>query len=252
MKKILLGLLVMGFLSVGLFSMVNAEDDFSVSISSKVWSKYLGATGSIVHNKPVLQTDIFVSLPKGFYFDIWHSMGLDDKKLSSNFGDEMDLTLGWTGSIGKKFYLDVGIAYYDCYPLLRGKNYDAFAPYVEVGKSIELGRFLGTHTLVPFGRLELNLPTGDVDSGTYSYAGLKHVWKISEKLSVKQKADFLYDSGSFGATSGLIGRYESGLSWQIFKKMSVEPINIKTRTPITSIPGHKTEVVIGTGITLYF
>lgn len=251
MKKTIC-LLVMAVLIFGMVSVVEAEDDISVTLSSKVWSKYLGTTGSIVHDKPVLQTDIFVSLPKGFYFDIWHSMGLDDHKLSSNFGDEIDLTLGWTGGIGKKFYLNVGLAYYDCYQLLRGKQFDAFAPFAEVGRPFEVGRFLGTHTIIPFGRLELNFPTGDLDSGIYSYAGIKHAWKISEKLQMKQKADFLYDSGSFGVKSGLIGRYESGLSWQISKKISVEPINIKARTPISSISDRKTEIVFGTGITLCF
>lgn len=252
MKKILLSLLVAVFLSVGLFSTVNAENNFSATVLGKVWSEYLGATGGVIHDKPVFQTDIFVSLPKGFYFDIWHSMGLENSNLSANFGDEIDLTLGWTGKLGEVYYLDTGVMYYDCYPVLEGKNYDAFSPYVEVGRSMELRRFLGTHILVPFGRLEANLPTGDTNSGTYSYAGVKHVWKISEKLQVKQKIDFLHDSGSFGAMSGLIGRYEGRLSWQAFKVMSVEPIAIKARTPISPIPEHKTEIVFGAGVTLYF
>jgi len=250
MKKSNLSLIA--FVVVGiLFTGFNAAtaDNLSVSVSSKVWSKYLGGTGRVALNKPVIQTDIFVSLPKGFYFDVWNSTGLDDSNLSSNFGDEIDWTVGWSGNVIEKTYLDVGLAYYDCYELFRSKEYDAFAPYIEVGRPIELD----SHTLTPFGRVEWNLPVDSlVNSGTYSYAGIKHGWKISKNFLLKQKVDFLYDSGSFGVNSGWIGRYQGELSWQVFRVLSIEPISLKARTPITSMPGHKTETSVGAGATLSF
>lgn len=237
---------------IGLFSIIasqsNAGDDFSVTVSSKVWSEYVGAMGVVVHNKPVLQTDLCLSLPKGFYFDIWHSAGLDDDDLSSNFGDEIDLTGGWTGEIGKNFYLNVGLIYYDIYPLLEGDQLDAFVPFIEAGRNFEVG----SHTIVPFGRLEVNLLTGDTNSGVYLFAGVKHVWKLPADFSIRQKADLFYDSGGFGMIPGLLGRYEGELSWQVSGIISLEPISVRVRTPLDSIPDRETEAAFGAGATLYF
>ena len=98
MKRILILLSVVIIFGV-MVSPAIADNEISVSFSSKLWPRYLGADGTIYHDEPVLQSDIFISLPKGFYFDIWHSVGLDDTDLSSNFGDEgPNFTLGWSGN----------------------------------------------------------------------------------------------------------------------------------------------------------
>lgn len=247
MEKTSVLVILVAIISLGIvIGVVAAEDEISATLSSKVWSNYLGVTGSEIHSGAVLQTDLFISLPRGFYFDIWHSMGLDDTKLSSNYGDEVDYTLGWAGNI-KGLGLDLGLSYYDCFKIFRGSGYDAFVLYSEASKPIQLSR---THLLTPFVRFEFQLPTGDLKNGLYSYAGVKHSWQITPKMTIKQKANLFYDTGAYGMKSGLLGHYEASLSWQLTKYFSVEPLNIKARLPITSFHDErKSDVAFGTGIT---
>jgi len=248
MKKILILLFAIMIFGV-MVSPTTADDEISVSFSSKLWSRYLGADGAIYHDEPVLQSDIFISLPKGFYFDIWHSVGLDDTDLSSNFGDEgPNFTLGWGGS-WNQFGVDLGIAYIDGLPTFKMKQGDSLLPYVELNRKFDI---TDSHSLTPFAKLELLFPLEDGENLGDIFGGLKHNWQLSDKFAVNQKAYLLYDN-SWSPSSAVIGGYNVDLSWSLHDKITFNPLILKATTPLSSVDDErKLETVIGVGFTFHF
>ena len=248
MKKMLVVIFSVMFLGMA-FSPAIASDEISVTFSSKMWSKSLGPDGVIYHNEPVLQSDIFISLPKGFYFDIWHSAGLDDTDLSSNFGDELDFTLGWSGS-WKEFGVDVGVIYIDGLPTFNMKQGDSLMPYVELNKEFD---FADEHLFTPFVRLELLFPLNDENNVGDIFGGFKHSWQLSDRFSIGQKAYLLYDNVVGNSNSTLVGGYGVDLNWDIHEKITFSPLMFKATMPLGSVNGgRKSEVVVGSGLTFHF
>lgn len=250
MKRILMSvftlMVIMGFA----FSLANAEDEkVSVSFSSKVWSRYLGSDSAVVHDEPVLQNDVFVSLANGLYFNVWHSVGLDDTDLSSNFGDELNFTLGWNGNTDK-LGLDMGIIYIDGLPVFEMIQGDSLMPYIELNRGFDI---TDKYSLTPYIKLELLFPlNGDHSSGDI-LGGIKHNWQLFDRFAINQKAYLLYDNGVWGSNDGIIGGYNMDSSWKLSEKLAINPLMLKVTTSVTSLnDGRKTEMVFGTGLTFHF
>lgn len=68
-----------------------------VTLTTAVRPIYLGAQGSIFADKPVSQTDIFLSWKNGFFADVWVSTGADTKP---EFDKELDFIVGYAGARG--------------------------------------------------------------------------------------------------------------------------------------------------------
>jgi len=230
----------------------NGKQDISVTVSSKVYSKYLGShTGSICDDDPSLQNDLFVSLPKGFYLEIWHSVGLDGTGLSSDYGDELDYIIGWKGEV-KEINLDLGAVYIDCVDLFKSPQGDLIIPYLEVNKEFDISE---NHRLTPYVCFEFpySAKGDEFGHGLWTYFGTKHAWQITPKFAFSQKVNLFFDDGACGNDSGLLGQYRCDLSWQISKSTTIDLISIKAITPFTSLSDNrKTEIVYGAGITYRF
>lgn len=249
MKKVLKSMILVIILIACLeVKIASAQENVSITLSSKIWTKYLGTNGFVYHEEPVIQTDLFISLPKGFYVDIWHSVGLDDNNLSSNYGNELDYTLGWSGEI-KGFLFDTGISYFDIYKTFENSGEDIIQPYVVLSKEIPVSNSVFS----PYLKAELPFSAKNSNSkGIYLYAGINHLLELTEKLSVNHEMYFLHDNGAFGLNSGIIGGYNAGLSYNISNHVILEPILIKTTTPLFGAELRKTETVFGSGITFNF
>lgn len=244
-----------GVLLVGVAGTVFADDsagNLSFKVSSKVYSRYLNAgAGNILHDKPVIQTDLFVSLPKGFYFDFWHSAGLDGTGLSSDSGDEIDYTVGWSGEV-KNLNLDIGAYYFDCVDIFKSPRGDFVEPYLEVNKSFDISKNQRLTPYVWFGFI-YSAKEDEFGHGFYTRFGVKHAWQINPKLRFSQKANLFFDDGACGFDSGVLGEYRCDLSWQISKSTTLDLISVKAITPFTSLSdSRKTEIVYGAGITRRF
>lgn len=244
-----------GVLLIGVAGSVFAGDsneNFSFTLSSKVYSKYLIAdTGHIGHDKPVVQTDLFVSLPKGFYFDLWHSAGLDGTGLSSDYGDEIDYTMGWSGKLGGVNF-DLGVSYFDLVDLFKSPQGDLIRPYLKLNKNFDVSE---SHRLTPF--VYFGFPysaKGDeFGHGFFVRPGVKHAWQMTSNLTLNQRGNLFFDDGACGFDSGVFGEYRCDLSWQISKSTTIDLISVKGITPFTSLSdSRKTEIVYGTGITYRF
>jgi len=241
-------------LLIGVTGVVFADDSYeeiSVTFSSRIYSKYLGSyTGRVCDDDPSLQNDLFITLPKGFYLEIWNSIGLDGTGLSSDYGDELDYLVGWSGKL-EEINLNIGIAYIDCIDLFESPRGDLILPYLEINKEFDVSE---KHCLTPYLGFEFPFSAkgNEFGHGFYTRVGLKHDWQISPKLVFNQKINLFFDDGALG-DSGILGQYCCDLSWQISKPTTIDLISIKAIDPLTSLSdGRKAEMVYGTGMTYRF
>lgn len=232
----------------------NANRDISFTLSSKVYSKYLSelGTGSVCHDKPVIQTDLLISLPKGFYLNIWHSAGLDEG-LSSNYGNEINYTLGWSGKL-RETKLSLGLSYFDCADLFIMPRGDLVFPYLEISKEIKVSK---SHTLEPY--VSFGFPfsahSNEFGHAVFYRAGVYHFWQINEKFRLYNKANLFFDNGGLsGYDSGLLGQYRCDFSYQISKSITLDLISVKLNTPLSSLSDerNKTNISYGAGIKIRF
>ncbi len=252
MKRIAVVVLLVAMVATG----AEAEKDLSLTISSKVYSKYLGSTtGSICHEDPVLQTDLFFTLPHGLYFDIWHSSGLDGTGLSSDGGDEIDFTVGWTGEIEKlqNIKLDLGISYFDCYDLFKMPSGDFILPYLNVSKEFPV---LKDHCLEPFVFFQFpySAKGNEYGNGFIVRSGMFHHWNITDSLAICQRVNLTFDDGAWGNDSGLLGEYRFDASWKITDRITLDVISVKVARPFSNFSDGRdgTEAVYGAGIKICF
>jgi hypothetical protein len=259
MKKTLLVLAMVVVFIITIFRPVQlvAEEkeklsDVSIALSSKVWSGYTYQTGAMASRHLDSQTDLFVFFPKsGFYVDLWQAADLDNTKTSTNHGWETDYTIGWRGKL-QGFGVNAGISYFDLAPLANSKG-DFVMPYLEVDRTFCIFK---DNNLIPFGRLEYYFPVSGhgLQNGIRGYLGIKDIWKPLAKypkLTLSQRFAGLYDGGVGGVKYGAVVQYENVFSYKVSKFFSIEPLAIVARTPITHVPGRKTEGVFGTGVTFY-
>lgn len=249
MRRLTVAVLAVCIISGITASVTNAKD-FSVTLSTKVWSEYLGANGAIFHDKPVLQTDLFILLPKGFYLDFWHSAGLNDTDFSSDFGDEIDVTIGWKGTI-KGFGVNVGISYFNIVELDEIPKGDVMQPYVGLNKGFKIRE----HSFIPYVQAEFPFPVkgGTPEKGIFIRGGIHHNWQPTPILAIHQKVGVAYDSGALGFEETGIAEYNVDTRWDVSKKITLDIPSIKFMTPVTSVSDDRgPTVVIGAGVTFHF
>ena len=228
----------------------DVPEQVTMTLSVDWLSEYV-ADGIVFLDKPVVQTDLYVTLPHGIYLDIWHSVGLNDGNFSSDFGDEIDYTIGWSGNIKDNLVLNVGIAYFDLVDVGTFSS-DMVQLYAELSTEAEVGNL----TISPFIELEQHWVVGwpGVEGGLQVITGVRHNTPLFlDDLDLSQRFQITYDSGVAGFDSGFIGEYCAGISWQVTDMMSVTPIQLKISSPLGSMDDNReTEMVWGFGASILF
>ncbi|MES2436859.1 MAG: hypothetical protein V4519_02515 [Patescibacteria group bacterium] len=223
----------------------------SVVLTTRLWSQYYGANGSVYHTDPVLQSDVFVTFPNGVYIDLWHSAGLDDANLNSNFGDEVDYTLGWVGKV-RDVNVNVGVSYFDLAAprLLSGTKGDLIYMYGELSLDLDLGN---GHTIKPFLKPEAYLSANATNEGFEGQVqvGVNHIWQVNESVSFQHRLAVLADPGFYGFDSGLMLFYSGGVAWKLSDSITLDLPVWKMGTPITSMSDSREfDGAIGVGLTI--
>lgn len=254
MKRVAIGILV---LTQVLLASLALAGDWGISASSQWRSEYLGSSGFVCHKGPVVQNDLFIRMPYGFSVDIWHSVGLDDKDLSSNGGDEIDLTVQWAGKMkflpwpeAQKIRWSFGAAYF-VLPEFEKIGGDFYEVYFVAERGFQANE---QHTITPYIKVEAMFPSSGKSSliGTYSHFGVKHLWKITSWLSLNHELSLMYDSGVCRADNGLLGKYSIGLNLRVYKAVSLDLGPLKVSFPIAGAGDRKPEVAYGAGVNLTF
>ena len=209
------------------------------SVSSNLKSEYMGFNGAIFHEQPVLQTDLSLSWPSGVYTGIWHSVGFDDKSLSSNFGDEVDIYVGWARS-WRSLNVNTGTIFVDVYPVTTMPGGDVLFSYLEANTAF--------NSLSPFVRIDHSLPLVGQKPvrGTFTSAGLRHQWAINQNTSIKQEIKTMHDTGTFGFDAGWLSQYLLTCNWHGFN------IHVRGSYPLTKLSQRQPKLVCGGGYSFTF
>lgn len=226
------------------------DEKLQLTLSTKAWSSYVFNSGVEFHDEPVVQTDAFLQLRHGFYLDLWWSAGLDDTYLSSNFGDEVDYTVGWSDDVGKKLILDVGVSYFDIINLFdSGETSDVIKSYAKLSRTFPVGRI---HELTPLFAIEWHKPLKGNFDGVYTWTGLRYRWQVSDLFSLNSEAGLLYDSGAYGFESAIVWYANAELSWQLNETISLQLPSVRLTTPLGHKPDRETQLVFGAGMSFNF
>jgi len=248
MKKLFLCTVVVMVVLTASFISAEEKDKVSVSVTSLVLSKYIGSAGNLGYDRPVWQTDIFISLPKGFYIDLWHSGDLRHGLGSQEYGNEIDYAVGWA-PIFKWGQIDAGVVFIDEPNLFRFRSQeDYLMPFAEVRRTFDVGK---GHTLSPYFRAELILPVKMDWEGRDDryYFGTRHQFKVAPWLTLNNNLAIVHGR----VNEGVIGKYDLFANWPITKKVSLIAPAIKTALPLASVAeGHHSEVAVGAGVTINF
>lgn len=225
----------------------------STTIEASVHSGYLSPFGALYSRNPILQTSYTLALCNGVYANLWHSL---DLKAGPNIGsgDEIDMTLGWSGNIGSSgFSLDLGAVHYNVPPLSRVGREDYIAPYLELTAPEQE---FGNHRWAPYVRLEAyrDMARGAVANfQPFIYAGVKDEWTLDEQWSVSHKLYGLHNPKALDLRPAFIGKYEGALKYRLSQ-------NVTLGIPVAhlSLPfgnpgdGRTPAVVVGAGISISF
>lgn len=95
-----------------------------------VLSRYIGGTGDILDDRPVMQWFCDFPLGNSFYINSWVSQSFVSPGISKRLGNEFDLTLGWSGKISDSVSINPYLGYYDraSPKLFSGTNGDILSP----------------------------------------------------------------------------------------------------------------------------
>ncbi|MFA6495077.1 MAG: hypothetical protein WC246_01220 [Candidatus Paceibacterota bacterium] len=231
----------MGAVTIGLFgTMTQAQ---SITVSAEVFSKYLGGNGAIFYDSPVVQVDTTIAWANGIYVDAWKSCG-------SGFGNENDLSVGWTKTLTDGCYLNVEGLYIDAHP--SGDTDDnMFSPRLEFGKDFKLG----ATTISPYVRWEnyqVQRWTSLMNGGDFLFIGTKISWQSSERLvSLSTNAKIVYDKGTFCNDSGYLAQLCARAEMKISKQTALVA-DVKASAPLTTHDARKNEIAVGVGIVYRF
>jgi hypothetical protein len=230
------------------------ESSWSYEVSTHVWSQYhaasdFGGSGAIYHDKPVIQTDLSAtwSGPLDISFGIWHSAGLDDSGLSSDFGDELDYYLNFEKEIGG-ISLSLYVAYFDTVDLFRTPG-DVVSITPKIGVPVEIGE----HKVTPFVQWNTYVPTGQgALAGNLFQLGVEHGFSV-RSYDISHTMAVAYDDGAFGLENGYIFNYIFTGSFAVSEKFTVEVPMFKFTTPMSDLKdGRGSEVTFGAGVVFSF
>lgn len=204
----------------------------SITWSTDVLSQYLGSdTGTRLHDKPVVQSNLNVQLKNGFYLNLWGSKSLDREPPAENFGNEIDYMVGWTGAVGP-INADLNVAYWDISDRLLFQGHgDVVQLTIEVSK--EFG--FGVHTITPYVKLEPTFPLDGTADGAYVHVGVRHKLNLTDSVAFTQGGRIIYDSGVFGNVSGYNFRYDSAFAWNLSKNVTLRLPTLRAFLPITDL-----------------
>ncbi len=224
----------------------------STTLTSKFRSQYVFSNGFVVHDEPVIQTDLFVTFEHGVFADLWTSVPTNLSEIGDNFGTEAMLTLGWKGRVGD-YNLSFAVEYEDLHNTLsfEGTDFQIF-----VGDVSRDFKATDDFTITPFLHLETNFTfDGVVQGDTLPRLGTRLSWHINDIVSVSSQIMAVYDPGILGGDAGWIGNAEAAFNWKIKDNLFLEAPYTRLIQPITAFSdadGRNTEIVFGFGLSYTF
>ena len=255
MKKIIVSLsLVLGLTTTLLADATNNGWESSASLQSVVASKYDSfVMGATLYDKPVIQTDLFVSFRNGLYLDLWNSTPLDG--YNHNYGTEQDFGVGWSGPLStfglkgsaSDVVLNVEVMYFDEPQVGTFGAGDMLYTHVKLSKAFKwVTAFAGyENTAVsPFGSVR--------GLDVFSVGASKGASFFKDLVSASTSLALAYNTKAFGLDNGLFIRGNVELDWKLTKRLTVILPSLNCWSPVTVCDRRSFDAVIAAGLSLKF
>ncbi len=210
-------------------------------------SKFLGLDGAVFHPSPVQQSSISITFENGIYAGLWHSMPMTTTGMSPNFGNEIDVFVGWSGTY-KGLNLSADAIYINVASLKKVPRGDLVQMIGTVGKTLKVSP---RQTFKHYFALRLAVPVrGNVPiGGWFTHSGLQYEISDIWRFGISSNIELLRDSGAFGFKQGYIGRSSLTVSTKLRKGVTLNAPSFAASTPISRTQdGRKTEIVPGAGL----
>ncbi len=239
------------FFFVAITTLTTFSQDFSVVAGSMYRSHYVGPDGLTFYSKPVIQSNVTLTHKSGIYFDLWTSTGLNTN-WSSDWDDEFDYTIGWTGNLSKQIHMATSLTYFDDFDIFRGPFNDVLMGKVsldmtkEISKSFSLNPFIEYSTyLIP----DKKTPFG---GGSIYGIGTNSKIAITKVLTATPSGKISYDNGAFDVGPGLFVNLYGTLSLELSDHATWNVAEITAFFPVGTRDLVKNEFVFGTGLAFSF
>lgn len=221
-------------------STINAQE---YSFSSSMYSQYLGVNGGIFLDDADMQSAFDINWDNGIYTGIWWAVGMDDTDLSSNFGDEVDVKVGWTNS-SNNWNWDIGFLYLMVTPLQTTHN-DFASLYADLSYKL-------TESLSVYGRYEgyRHVATSDVNDGQFFFSGLKYNTAMG-KWNLSARATLAWDDGAFSNSSGMFWSGDVSVSHSLIGK-TCWMAGAKFADQLSTHDSRESEIAYHVGISVTF
>ena len=231
----------------------------SVTVWNGIFSRYVLEDQWVQYEHPVSQGAVRVTLNetplKGAFAELWYSAPLDGTGFGSNTGSEFDPGVGWDGLLWK----DAGIGGSFCYQIYDMMNSTIDGAEVgsigkgdlhvfsgELNRAFQLGE---KHTLTPFVRVKAVIPVeGEVpERGFLFFAGVRHGWKLMEKLELCHSFSLVKDDGLAGIQAGFLADYQLRLDWKPNERLTITPMSFRLAAPLT-VNDRETSKIVGCAV----
>lgn len=225
-------------------------------LKSGASDKYIGLRVSrTFHSENQLWSEIYLDLPKGIFADLLYIRGLDDSDFSSNFGDEIQSTIGWKGKISE-MDASLSVCFSNIYPTDKLWNGDTILPSFRLSKDYKIT----DHLIRPELAVEWIAATDDIASGAIVLRpNVTHRWKAPlgiDPLTINQNGMLVWDDGfnkPKNSSDGIFFRYSACLDWQLSRNVIFSFPQYIISEPITDPhDGRKGDSSIGGSLMLKF
>ena len=226
------------------------KDPVRISLSTSTGSNYIGLADEMLSAHPVQQSNFTALLPCGISVGLFGSASLVPNNDHPDYGNEVDVTLGWGASFrGNAF--NVGGMYVDLSPVARIPKGDAFQFSERASRTFLLGE---KKSITPYVLLREVMPVrGSTPiGGWFGHGGFVFDRSFTPKVSNSVDLATVWDSGALGNNPGLIGRAVDTLSWKRGEHVSLQ-LPLTVQAPLTHTrDGRRTNFTAGFSLAVSF
>ena len=250
MKKtaITVSALLLFVLGINSFAQTNTTSGWTPSFTfrSVVASKYLAfSSGGMLYDKPVVQSDLFVSFQNGLYADVWNSKSFEGS-WGKSLGDEVDYGVGYGRSLGKGFSFDIGVTYFDEPMAFTESVGDILYSHIKVCKAFK------PVTVFACWENYTTMPGTAFEGGNLYSLGVSKQLNIWKMLSASSSVAMTYDDGGFGMGKGFLAKGSIELDWAITKNLTLIAQQVNFYITISTHDSRDPDAVIFGGFSYKF
>lgn len=243
MKKIKISLIL--FIAIISIAINVSAQDFGISVQTYVLSSYVTPNGLQNYAEPVNQGSVTLTHKSGFFFDLWYSTGFNSE-WATNWDDELDYTLGWSGAISP-FNTSVLISYFDNFTVLKGPYNDVVKGSLQFDYPKEINDWWKISPFINYTTFIVPDKSSPIAGGNLYSLGCNNEVALIDELVLTPSILFMIDDGTFGSVPGDLFKFSSAFKLVFTDKLSINILEGTFYVPIGK-RNMKNQFVMSTGV----